>query len=147
MKTPRNTIALVATARGMANAFLRRELRRAGLSGLSPSHGNIVHALMEYGEMPMGGLAENIRRDKSTVTTLVAKLERLGYVKRRASAADSRLSVVALTRKGRGLRQVFQDISEKMFAVALDGVDDAEADALGAALGKIIANFSRHGGV
>lgn len=143
MKTPRNTIALIATVRGMANAFLKRELRKAGLAGLAPSHGNIVHALMEEGEMPMGALAETIRRDKSTVTALVAKLERLGYVKRRPAAADSRLSVVALTAKGRALRRAFQDISEKMFAVALNGIGDTEADALGGSLGKIIANFSR----
>lgn len=144
MKTKRKTIALIATARAEANAFLKRQLRLAGLAGLAPTHGNILDALLRHGDMPMGSLADHIRRDKSTVTALVAKLEGLGYVERKTADADSRLTLVGLTQKGGALREVFERISERMFEVAMAGISEDEAAALERALAKIIANFT-HG--
>lgn len=145
MKTRPNTIALIATARNLANAYLQGRLEKAGLAGLAPTHGSIIDALMKQGDLPMRSLAERIRRDKSTVTALVKKLERLGYVRRRTAETDSRLVMIGLTRKGKALEETFNDISAGMFTVALDDVSDAEVRRLEATLTKIIANFTNGG--
>ena len=143
MPLNRNTIALIATCRSMANAFLKQELRRHGLAGFVPTHGNIIDALLKKGEMPMHSLAEYIRRDKSTVTALVGKLEQMGFVKRNVSSADNRINLVSLTEKGENLRTVFEGVSNRMFATALDGIPDADVEHLGNTLGRIIDNFAR----
>ena len=96
MKRNRDLIARIATARGLANAFLREELAGAGLPDLAPTHGNIIFTLLRDGVTTMTDLAVAIRRDKSTVTALVKKLEALGYVERRPSALDSRTVEVRL---------------------------------------------------
>lgn len=143
MKTMQNIVSLIAEARGSANAFLKRELEKCALSDLAPTHGNILFALLRRGPVSMGELARQIRRDKSTVTALVKKLEALGYVRRDVADADSRSSMVSLTRKGEALREPFLAISERLFAVATRGIPEAELKALGATLTKVIDNFSR----
>jgi DNA-binding MarR family transcriptional regulator len=46
-------------------------------------------------------LADQVGRDHSTISRQVAALERLGLVKRRANADDSRIHEAAITQKGK----------------------------------------------
>lgn len=52
------------------------------------------------GAIGVGLLAEQVGRDHSTISRQVAALEKLGLVKRRASAEDSRINEAAITAKG-----------------------------------------------
>jgi Transcriptional regulators len=58
----------------------------------------------------MGDLAREIRKTKPTVTVLVEKLVRCGYVIRERDARDGRISFIRLTEKGWGLKPVLEDI-------------------------------------
>ena len=59
----------------------------------------------------MSELAKQVHRTKSTVTALVEKLERNGYVLRIPDPEDSRGVLVRLTDKGRALEPAFEAIS------------------------------------
>lgn len=135
------TISLIATARAGANNYLKRELKKHGLQGLVPTHGNIIFALLSNEQMTMKDLATVIRRDKSTVTTLVAKLENLGYVERLTCPDDNRISFVRLTVKGRELREPFEAISDGLIETGLRGLSSLEKEQLSKTLLKIIENF------
>jgi DNA-binding MarR family transcriptional regulator len=52
------------------------------------------------GAIGVGLLAEQVGRDHSTISRQVAALEKLGLVKRRANADDSRINEAAITAKG-----------------------------------------------
>lgn len=140
MKTD-NIISLIANARAGANAFLKRELKKHGLQELVPTHGSIIYALLHNEQMTMKDLAAVIRRDKSTLTTLVAKLEKLGYVQRFSSSEDNRVSFVKLTRKGCELREPFETISKSLTETGLKGLSPSEKKNLAEILTKIIENY------
>ena len=53
------------------------------------------------GAIGVGLLAEQVGRDHSTISRQVAALEKLGLVKRRANADDSRINEAAITDKGK----------------------------------------------
>lgn len=53
------------------------------------------------GAVGVGLLAEQAGRDHSTISRQVAALEKLGLVKRRANAQDSRINEAAITDKGK----------------------------------------------
>ena len=63
-------------------AYIRKEMEAKGISGIDISHGDVLYALMSNGPQPMNIISRRIDRDKSTVTSLVAKLEHLGLVER-----------------------------------------------------------------
>jgi DNA-binding MarR family transcriptional regulator len=89
----------------------------------------------------MKDLAKAVRRDKSTVTTLVGKLIAAGYVEKVASSDDQRSSLVRLTQKGETLRPVFMEISEKLLRRIWQGIDAKEQREVVRILKKIGANF------
>lgn len=75
-------LSLVSKIHEKGNRFIIEELKNNGAEGLAPSHGDILVCLYKNGKMTMKDIANSIHRTKPTVTVLVDKLEKLGYLKR-----------------------------------------------------------------
>jgi DNA-binding MarR family transcriptional regulator len=110
------TIYLISRIREKANRLILRELANHNLTGIVPTHGDILVALFLQPRLSMKRLSEITDRDKSTVTALVNKLVRLGYVEKQPDPNDSRRTLVCLTTGGRALIPGFLDISRKLQA-------------------------------
>lgn len=136
-----NVISLAATLRGKANQALKAKLRAAGLPEIDPAYGSILAQLFRHGERTMIELAQATRRDKSTVTTLVRRLEKLGYVARRDHPDDGRSWLVGLTEKGEGVREAFGVISHELLDQAYRGFTEAEKETVVSLLTKMTANL------
>jgi DNA-binding MarR family transcriptional regulator len=134
-------IFLIGRVQYKANQFLTRELRALGVSGLAPSHGEILGALMFRGPLSMTEIAKIIGKDKSTVTALVNKLIRLGYVEKRKEHADNRFSHVAATQKGEALKAAFVAIARKLRAVSYRDMTEDERETLARLLMKLNGNL------
>jgi len=137
----RDVIALVGDIREAAHRFIAQELNARGLAGLAPSHGAILSALFRDVEIRMTDLAARIRRDKSTVTVLVRKLERHGYVEKLRDPDDSRGVRVRLAARGRALEPVVREISDALLERTYRGFTTEEKEALIASLGAILRNW------
>lgn len=107
-------VQLISSIRGKAYKFIAEELQVYHIHGIVPSHGGILDALFKEEKLSMKSLSEKIDRDKSTVTTLVRKLIKMGYVKKVKEGSDRRVNYIVLTKKGRELEPVFDDISKKL---------------------------------
>lgn len=124
--------------REMGNRFILAELEKAGLADLAPSHGDVLAHLLGCEACNMSDLAKRIRRTRSTVTTLVEKLERNGYVERVPDPADSRGVLVRLTDKGRALEPAFTAISSGLQGLLAAHLNDEEAALLERLLAKCV---------
>jgi MarR family transcriptional regulator, organic hydroperoxide resistance regulator len=133
--------SLVSRVRAATNEYLVGELEERGVTGLAPSHGDILAALFRKGELGMTELASSIRRRKNTLTVLVAKLEDLGYVRRRQDPEDARRGIVSLTAKGETLRDPFSRISRALLAKGLRGIAEEEIEAASRCLERMLANL------
>lgn len=137
----KNYLPIYANAsklRSMGNAYIVRSLEKAGLKGIVPSHGDVMNLLFRKGICNMTELAQEVRRTKSTMTVLVDKLEREGYVSKKTDPDDSRGVLVELTAKGRALEPVFQDISDGLNELIADRLSKEEIDQLNALLQKCV---------
>jgi DNA-binding MarR family transcriptional regulator len=92
--------------------------------------------------MTMAEIASKIDRDKSTVTALVDKLVKLGYVVKERDTQDTRVIYVTLTDKGQELKPTFEAISDKVLRTFYSGVSEVEMTELANILDKIDRNFS-----
>ena len=124
----RRTVNLAARFLGQANQLIASELLAAGCEGIAPSHGDIFHVLFRCGPLTMSEIARRIHRTKPTVTALVDKLERLGYVQKRASEHDRRSTYVSLTDEGLKLEPVIDAISEKLARLSEQNLTPEEAE-------------------
>ena len=105
-------LSLVSKIHEKGNRFIIEELKNNGAEGLVPSHGDILFCLYKNGKMTMKDIANCIHRTKPTVTVLVDKLEKLGYLKREPSDEDNRCTYIVLTKKGEDFKVIFEKIVE-----------------------------------
>lgn len=124
-----------------ANACLERLMGEEGVTGLVPSHGDILFALFQEEPASMQQLAEACGRDPSTVTALVKKLTAQGYVKVERCPHDGRSRWVTLTDAGRALQPKFQRISARLNEAQSAGVSAAEMEEVQRVLGIIQNSF------
>ena len=133
----RNLLSLISKIHEKGNRFIIEELKKNGAEGLVPSHGDILACLYEQEKMTMKDIADKIHRTRPTVTVLVDKLEKLGYLKREISQEDSRYTYIVLTKKGKDFKPVFVKISKDLNNMLYKNLSQEEADILENLLQKI----------
>jgi DNA-binding MarR family transcriptional regulator len=134
-------ISLLSHVREQANKFIIREMSKQGITGIVPSHGEIIVELLKHDALTMKELATRIDRDKSTVTALVDKLIKLGYAEKTRDANDNRVVFVTLTENGRALKAAFEAISNNLLSTVYQGISKEEQVFLVSILNKIKENL------
>lgn len=89
----------------------------------------------------MKDIANLIGKNKSTVTELVNKLLKLGYIKKEKSQTDKRVTLISLTEKGKSIRDTFDTISQNLVKTAYQGFTDEEEETFLRLLKKLYTNF------
>ncbi|MFP4395045.1 MAG: MarR family winged helix-turn-helix transcriptional regulator [Anaerolineales bacterium] len=92
------------------------------LDALGLYHGQppVLNALWEHEGMTQSELAGRLNRSPSTITKMVQRMEKAGFVERCDDSADERISRVYLTEAGREVRiavvEVWRDFARQAFA-------------------------------
>lgn len=137
----KDIISLISNIRNSANKFIINEMDKYGIKGLAPSHGDIIFALLKNEKLTMKELTEKIDKDKSTLTALVNKLVRLGYVEKTRDVEDNRNVFVTLTKQGRSLEEIFKKISDELISTTYKNISENEREEVIEILKKIKNNF------
>lgn len=140
-----NTFTMISRIDGEVRRFIQEELEREGIKDIVPSHGAVVMELMAGEEIAMAELARRIGRTPQTVTCLVKKLVKEGYVKTARAAGDSRVTMAVLTDRGRKLSDILCAISEKIYEIQYEGISEEEISILRGALMRMHTNFAERG--
>jgi DNA-binding MarR family transcriptional regulator len=115
----------------------------SGAGGLVPSHGDILVQLFAEKEMRMKDLAVGINKKKNTVTTLINKLIRFGYVQKSTDMHDHRVSWISLTEKAESLKKDFKEISDELLSLTYYGFSEKEKREVMNYLDRIAENLVR----
>ncbi len=92
------------------------------LEALGLYHGQppMLHALWEQDGLTHSELAARLHVQPATMTRMVQRMEKAGFVERRSDAADERVSRVYLTDAGRAIqnkvKQVWHTLEKETFA-------------------------------
>ena len=131
-------LSLVSKIHEKGNRFIIEELKNNGAEGLVPSHGDILVCLYKNGKMTMKDIANSIHRTKPTVTVLIDKLEKLGYLKREDSDEDSRSTNIVLTQKGVDFKVIFEKISKELNKMLYKNLSPEESELIEKLLSKVL---------
>lgn len=139
---PRAIIAQIARIREAGNLLIEKELQARGIAGIVPAHGAVLEFLFHQQEsVPIKSLVERIGRVKSTVTGMVATLERHGYLYKQGCQLDARSVRIGLTDKGQALRKHFEDISALLTERIYGAMSEANRRQLVALLSVVEQNL------
>ena len=82
--------------------------------GLTYTQYIVLMVLWERESVNVGQLGEILRLDAGTLTPLLKRLEKAGYVTRERSREDERVTVIRITPEGADLKEKCRDIPMKM---------------------------------
>jgi len=124
-------------------AYLESELARQGIRGIAPSHGDILHILDKKGTLHLHDLTELSLKDKSTITTVISRLEENGYVTRIRDSSDKRRVNIQVTAKAKTIKPVLEKISDKMNSQLFEGLSAEEKNTLFKLMTRISHNVDK----
>lgn len=82
--------------------------------GLTYTQYVVLMALWEHESLNVGQLGEILHLDAGTLTPLLKRLEKAGYVTRERSKKDERITIISITPEGDALKEQCKDIPLKM---------------------------------
>jgi DNA-binding MarR family transcriptional regulator len=94
--------------------------------GLTYTQYVVLMVLWEHESVNVGQLGDILKLDAGTLTPLLKRLEKAGYVTRARSKEDERITIISITKEGNALKEKCKDIPLKM---ASDGSPLSEKEA------------------
>lgn len=141
MKKLRSGGILVSKIHQLSGRIFNRLLRDADIDELNGAQGRILFVLWEHDDIAITDLAKKSMLTKSTLTAMLDKLEKTGFIQRVFDPSDRRKVRIRRTGKDREYQNLFTRVSEDMTGIWYDGFTDDEIDAFERSLQKILENL------
>lgn len=132
---------LISKVKQIQGRVFERMLDENGISEFNGAQGRILFVLWEADNIPISTLSERTGLAKTTLTSMLDRLERSGHIRREADPADRRAMRICLTESAEALREKYERVSAMMNEIFYRGFSDDEILAFEKALGKILENL------
>ena len=109
---------------------------------LTPEQFMLIDLLWNHGEMSQQQLADQMQKDKNSVTKLVDAIERKGFVVRQQNLNDRRSNTLVLTEKANQLKPGAKQKGISILDQILEGIDEEELRAFLTTLRKLNNNMT-----
>ena len=108
---------------------------------INHAQGRIIFALWKNDQIPINDLSKETALSKSSLTTMLERLEKSGHIIRKQSETDKRITIICLTSKSSSLRSDYQKISADMINLFYKDFTDDEISKFELSLKKILKNL------
>lgn len=121
--------------------FMDEQLRKRGITELGFSHIRIIIILHVFKVLSMKEVTEKISKDKSTVTILVNKLEKKGYLRKKVCEEDRRVTYLELEEKAKEILNIIFEVSDIFQSRVEKILDEEERKMFIKIMSKLIENW------
>ncbi len=115
MKTPYQVGFLLSRATWAMNNAVNRMLRERGLPDVSVAYFAVLQALWETDGLSISDLGEKVQLEKSTMTSLIDRMEAAGLVRRDDHPTDRRAYRICLTPRGKELEEKLDQVVSEAY--------------------------------
>lgn len=113
------------------------------MDAFNGAQGRILYVLWQRDGVPIAELSRKTGLAKTTLTSMLDRMEQAGLVSRVFDTADRRQIRISLTAQARALRGEYEAVSAEMNALYYDGFSDPDILAFEAALRRILHNLEQ----
>ncbi len=142
MKRQRQGGFLIAKIHQVAGRIFARKLKQHGIDEINPAQGRIMFVLWREDGISINELAKRTSLKKSTLTSMLDRLEATGHLERVPSRSDRRQILIKRTRKDRALEDVYVAASQDMTKLFYDGFTSGEVSRFEKNLQRILENLT-----
>ena len=121
--------------------YLAAKLRKNDVP-LTPEQFMLIDLLWNQGEMTQQQLADQLQKDKNSVTKLVDAIEKKGFVIRKQNPHDRRANTLVLTEKANELKPGAKQKGISILDQILEGISEDELRSFLSTIRKLNANMT-----
>ena len=143
MKEQRQAGFLMAKIRQVAGRIFERMLNRYGIE-INSAQGRIMFALWQQDNVSINELAKKTQLKKSTLMSMLDRLEGMGYIKRERSKKDRRKIVIERTNKDKNLESDYVKLSQEHTRLFYHGFSEDQIDRFEKDLERILDNLTEY---
>lgn len=134
---------LISRIHHLSGRILTRKMKEHGLDELNPAQGRILFVLWQEDNIPIQELANRTSLGKSTLTSMLDRLEKSGFIIRKASENDRRLTLITRTEKDRHYQAEYDLVSKEMTDLFYQGLEVKDITAFEGYLEMILSNLEK----
>ncbi len=132
---------LITQIKQLQSRVFQRLLTESGVAEFNGPQGRILYVLWQEDAVPITRLVQQTGLAKSTLTSMLGRMEDAGLICRGSSEQDGRQVIVRLTPKARQLQAKYDQVSEKMNQLFYRGMAQEDAAVLDSLLERVLANL------
>ena len=117
-------------------------LKEEGISAFNGAQGRILYVLWNYDDIPIFELASKTGLAKTTLTSMLDRMEKNSLLSRNYESQDRRQIKIKLTEKARKLQENYESISNRMNEIYYKGMTDKQIDEFEKYLDIILNNLN-----
>lgn len=136
----RDLIDSILNVRLGMKQFIQRKVREHGID-LTYEMLQVLTVLWRKGKMNQQDIADNIQKNKASLTSLLDNLEKRGLVMRSEDPSDRRNKIISLTPLGLQYRLQFQPIFNEFYETLSKDVSKEKLREIGMLLNQIYKNL------
>jgi DNA-binding MarR family transcriptional regulator len=133
---------LVAKLHQLGGRIFARLLKEHGVDQINPAQGRIIFVLWREDGIPIHELARRTKLGKSTLTSMLDRLERAGMLERAPDPKDRRKILIRRTMKDKALERLYVQVSEEMVRIWYRGFTDEQIQTIERDLQRILDNLT-----
>ena len=142
MKRQRQGGFLIAKIHQVAGRIFARKLKEHGIDEINPAQGRIMFVLWREDGISINELAKRTSLKKSTLTSMLDRLEATGHLARVSSRSDRRQILIKRTAKDKALEDVYVAASQDMTKLFYKGFTAGEVSRFEKDLQRILGNLT-----
>ena len=141
MNTQRQGGFLMAKIRQVSGRVFERILKEYGIE-INSAQGRIMFALWQADGISINELGQKTQLKKSTLTSMLDRLENMGYLRRQRCSKDRRKILIKRTSKDKNLERRYVEVSQKLTEIFYKGFSKSEINRFEKDLAKILDNLT-----
>ena len=133
---------LISKIKQISGRIFNKKLRSYDINDLNGAQGRIIFSLWQNDNIPISELARQTALGKTTLTSMLDRLEAMGYIKRHRSKEDRRKILIQRTSKDKNLESKYVELSGEITRLFYKGFSKSRIDRFEKDLVKILENLT-----
>ena len=134
---------LISKIKQIQGRVFEKLLLEHGIDQFNGAQGRILFVLWDCDSIPISELSDRTGLAKTTLTSMLDRLEMSGHIQRVYDPADRRKIIIRLTETARNLEDKYNEVSSRMSEIFYDGFVDEDIINFEKYLSRVLDNLIR----
>lgn len=135
---------LISKIKQISGRIFDKKLRDYEINDINTAQGRIIFSLWQNDNIPIRELAKRTALGKTTLTSMLERLEKSGHISRKIDDTDKRNVLISLTEKSKSFEGRYAAVSQEMISIFYAGVPDKQIDEFENTLKQILLNLVKY---